>query len=72
MVEFRNLREIFKLDLVDYLLSISGNGALREISSPGKNGSFFYLTPDDRFMIKRMKKSEIKVNNKLSLQHYYS
>ncbi|KAF7840183.1 phosphatidylinositol 4-phosphate 5-kinase 1-like [Senna tora] len=33
----------------------------REMSSPGKSGSFFYLTQDDRFIIKTVKKSEVKV-----------
>ncbi|KAF4388942.1 hypothetical protein F8388_026671 [Cannabis sativa] len=37
------------------------NDALRELSSPGKSGSFFYLTNDDRYMIKTMKKAEVKV-----------
>ncbi|GFQ06582.1 phosphatidylinositol 4-phosphate 5-kinase 1 [Phtheirospermum japonicum] len=40
------------------MLAICGNDALRELSSPGKSGSFFYLTQDDRFMIKTVKKSE--------------
>ncbi|KAE8661193.1 hypothetical protein F3Y22_tig00116937pilonHSYRG00065 [Hibiscus syriacus] len=46
----------------DYMISICGTGALRELSSPGKSGSFFYLTEDDRYMIKTMKKSEVKVS----------
>lgn len=44
------------------MISICGNDALRELSSPGKSGSFFYLTNDDRYMIKTMKKSEAKVS----------
>lgn len=44
------------------MLAICGNDALREFSSPGKSGSFFYLTQDDRFMIKTVKKSEVKVS----------
>lgn len=43
------------------MLAICGDDALRELSSPGKSGSFFYLTQDDRFMIKTVKKSEVKV-----------
>jgi hypothetical protein len=43
------------------MLSLCSDDALRELSSPGKNGSFFYLTNDDRYMIKTMKKSEVKV-----------
>ena len=44
------------------MISICGNDALRELSSPGKSGSFFYLTNDDRYMIKTMKKAEVKVS----------
>lgn len=50
------------MDAADYMLSICGNDALRELSSPGKSGSFFYLTNDDRYMIKTMKKAEVKVS----------
>jgi 1-phosphatidylinositol-4-phosphate 5-kinase len=49
------------VDPAEYMLAICGNAALRELSSPGKSGSFFYLTQDDRFMIKTVKKSEVKV-----------
>ncbi|CAM8920348.1 unnamed protein product [Rhodiola kirilowii] len=58
---FRTLRKLFKVDPADYMLSICGDGALRELSSPGKSGSFFYLTSDDKYMIKTMKKAEVKV-----------
>ena len=54
------------MDPADYMLSICGNDALRELSSPGKSGSFFYLTNDDRYMIKTMKKAEVKVSFKLT------
>lgn len=52
---------MFAVDPADYMLAICGNDALRELSSPGKSGSFFYLTQDDRFMIKTVRKSEVKV-----------
>jgi 1-phosphatidylinositol-4-phosphate 5-kinase len=57
----RMLHKLFKVDTADYMLSLCGNEALRELSSPGKSGSFFYLTNDDRYMIKTMKESEVKV-----------
>ncbi|KAL0438041.1 UNVERIFIED_CONTAM: Phosphatidylinositol 4-phosphate 5-kinase [Sesamum latifolium] len=69
-VVFRHLRELFQVDPADYMLAICGNDALRELSSPGKSGSFFYLTQDDRFMIKTVKKSEVKVLLKM-LPSYY-
>ncbi|CAA7395720.1 unnamed protein product [Spirodela intermedia] len=58
---FRHLRRLFAVDPADYMLAICGSDALRELSSPGKSGSFFYLTQDDRFIIKTVKKSEVKV-----------
>lgn len=50
------------MDPANYMLAICGDDALRELSSPGKSGSFFYVTQDDRFMIKTVKKSEVKVS----------
>ncbi|KAG6427938.1 hypothetical protein SASPL_112186 [Salvia splendens] len=68
---FRTLRMLFKVDPADYMLSICGDDALRELSSPGKSGSFFYLTNDDRYMIKTMKKAEVKVLLRM-LSAYYN
>ncbi|KAJ3672931.1 hypothetical protein LUZ60_006305 [Juncus effusus] len=67
---FRHLRKLFSVDPADYMLAICGDDNLREFSSPGKSGSFFYLTNDDRFMIKTVKKSEVKVLLRM-LQSYY-
>ncbi|KAE9585431.1 hypothetical protein Lal_00018020 [Lupinus albus] len=58
---FRNLRDMFKIDAADYMMSICGNDTLRELSSPGKSGSVFFLSQDDRFMIKTLRRSEVKV-----------
>ncbi|KAJ1435008.1 Phosphatidylinositol-4-phosphate 5-kinase, core [Sesbania bispinosa] len=58
---FRNLREMFKLDAAEYMMSICGDSGLRDLSSPGKSGSIFYLSKDDRFVIKTLTKSELKV-----------
>ncbi|KAG8646151.1 phosphatidylinositol 4-phosphate 5-kinase 8 isoform X2 [Manihot esculenta] len=67
---FRNLREMFKLDAAEYMMSICGDDGLRELSSPGKSGSIFYLSLDDRFVIKTLKKSELKFFLKM-LPDYY-
>ncbi|XP_043721609.1 phosphatidylinositol 4-phosphate 5-kinase 8-like isoform X2 [Telopea speciosissima] len=58
---FRNLREMFKIDAADYMMSICGGDGLRELSSPGKSGSIFYLSKDERFVIKTQRRSELKV-----------
>ncbi|XP_059648165.1 phosphatidylinositol 4-phosphate 5-kinase 7-like [Cornus florida] len=58
---FRNLRELFRLDAAEYMMSICGDDGLRELSSPGKSGSIFYISHDERFFIKTLRKSELKV-----------
>lgn len=65
----RNLREMFNIDAADYMMSICGNDTLRELSSPGKSGSVFFLSQDDRFMIKTLRKSEVKVCDHLCIHH---
>ncbi|KZV30369.1 phosphatidylinositol 4-phosphate 5-kinase 8-like [Dorcoceras hygrometricum] len=67
---FRKLRELFKLDAAEYMMSICGGDGLRELSSPGKSGSFFYISHDDKFVIKTLKPYELKVLLKM-LPHYY-
>ncbi|PWA35548.1 MORN motif-containing protein [Artemisia annua] len=61
LLDERKLRDLFNVDPADYMLSICGSEALRELSSPGKSGSFFYMTKDDKYMIKTIKKSEMEI-----------
>ncbi|CAI5961401.1 unnamed protein product [Closterium sp. NIES-64] len=58
---FRALRAMFGIDPGDYMVSLCGDDALRELSSPGKSGSVFFLSHDDRFLIKTMRSSELQV-----------
>ncbi|XP_050262949.1 phosphatidylinositol 4-phosphate 5-kinase 8-like isoform X1 [Quercus robur] len=67
---FRNLREMFKLDAAEYMMSMCGDDGLRELASPGKSGSIFYLSHDDRFVIKTLKRSELKVLLKMLPKYY--
>ncbi|XP_073025697.1 phosphatidylinositol 4-phosphate 5-kinase 1-like [Primulina eburnea] len=67
---FRKLRDLFKLDAADYMMSICGGDGLKVLSSPGKSGSFFYISHDDKFVIKTLKAHELKVLLKM-LPHYY-
>ncbi|ONK63947.1 uncharacterized protein A4U43_C07F20550 [Asparagus officinalis] len=46
MIVLRHLRKLFKVDSANFMMAICGNDALRELSSPGKNGSFFQLTQE--------------------------
>ncbi len=45
----------------DKSLKTPGNQALRELKTPGKSGSVFYLSHDSRFMVKTMRKEEMQV-----------
>nr|GMC93136.1 phosphatidylinositol 4-phosphate 5-kinase 1-like [Ipomoea batatas] len=67
---FKRLRDLFGINPADYMAALCSNNALRELSSPGKSGSIFYLTQDDRFIIKTVKKSEVKVLIRM-LSSYY-
>jgi 1-phosphatidylinositol-4-phosphate 5-kinase len=52
---------MFKLDAAEYMMSMCGDDGLRELASPGKSGSIFYLSHDDRFVIKTLTSPELKV-----------
>ncbi|XP_020586646.1 phosphatidylinositol 4-phosphate 5-kinase 1-like isoform X2 [Phalaenopsis equestris] len=67
---FRHLRKLFSVDPSDYVKAICGTDSLRELSSPGKSGSLFFLTQDDRFIIKTVRKSEVKILIKMLLNYY--
>uniref|UniRef100_A0A0D9ZC42 1-phosphatidylinositol-4-phosphate 5-kinase n=1 Tax=Oryza glumipatula TaxID=40148 RepID=A0A0D9ZC42_9ORYZ len=67
---FRNLREMFHIDAADYMMSICGGDSLKELSSPGKSGSIFYLSQDERFVIKTLRKTELKILLKMLPKYY--
>lgn len=67
---FQKLRTRWNVERADFLLSLCGDQALRELASPGKSGSVFYLSHDDKFIIKTMRKSEM-ANLKAWLHLYY-
>ncbi|KAJ7951248.1 Phosphatidylinositol-4-phosphate 5-kinase family protein [Quillaja saponaria] len=58
---FRNILEIQNIDYTDYMLSICEEDIIRKVSSPGKCGSFFSPSKNDRFLVKILWKSEVKV-----------
>ncbi|MCO5563148.1 hypothetical protein L7F22_016785 [Adiantum nelumboides] len=67
---FRKIRSIFQISEVDYLLSLSENEGLRELCSPGKSGSAFFLSNDARYMIKTLRTFEVEVLLKMLLSYY--
>ncbi|KAI9613517.1 hypothetical protein H4Q26_010124 [Puccinia striiformis f. sp. tritici PST-130] len=68
---FRELREYFKLDPADYLLSLTAKYILSELGSPGKSGSFFYFSRDYKFIIKTIHSNE-KNFLRLILKDYHT
>lgn len=42
---------LFEVGSIDYMMSICGNDALKELSLSVRSGSFFYLTDDDSYMV---------------------
>ncbi len=58
---FRQLRGSFGISNSEYILSTCGDHALRELPSPGKSGSVFFVSQDERFIIKTMRKEEVKL-----------
>lgn len=68
---FRELREYFRLDPADYLLSLTAKYILSELGSPGKSGSFFYFSRDYRFIIKTISHTEHKFLRRI-LKDYYT
>ena len=67
---FRHLRDIFKVDAGDYLMSLTGKYLLSELGSPGKSGSFFYFSRDYKFIIKTIHHGEAKFLRKI-LREYH-
>eukprot|EP00237_Pycnococcus_provasolii_P000252 CAMPEP_0119207026 /NCGR_PEP_ID=MMETSP1316-20130426/40686_1 /TAXON_ID=41880 /ORGANISM="Pycnococcus provasolii, Strain RCC2336" /LENGTH=997 /DNA_ID=CAMNT_0007203429 /DNA_START=127 /DNA_END=3120 /DNA_ORIENTATION=+ len=67
---FRHLRERFDIDAGDYMLSLCGESALRQLASPGKSGALFYCSHDDRFLIKTVRKHEMKLLRDLLPMYY--
>ncbi|PNW79094.1 hypothetical protein CHLRE_09g400478v5 [Chlamydomonas reinhardtii] len=68
---FRNLRNMYGIADADYMLSLGGSSALWQLNSPGKSGCMFFLSDDERFLVKTMRKTEIKTLLEL-LPKYYS
>lgn len=58
---FRHLRGVFNITNSDYILSLCGDRALRELPSPGKSGSIFWVSQDEQFLIKTMRKEEVEL-----------
>lgn len=68
---FAEMRSIFGIDDVEYMLSIAGSTALWQLNPNSKSGCLFLASDDQRFMIKTMRKDECHLLLEL-LPKYYS
>ncbi|TQN67952.1 Phosphatidylinositol 4-phosphate 5-kinase its3 [Colletotrichum shisoi] len=68
---FRHLRNRFRLDPADYLMSLTGKYILSELGSPGKSGSFFYYSRDYKYIIKTIHHAEHKFLRKILKDYYH-
>uniref|UniRef100_A0A7S3LTG6 PIPK domain-containing protein n=1 Tax=Palpitomonas bilix TaxID=652834 RepID=A0A7S3LTG6_9EUKA len=58
---FRHLRERFRIDPADYMVSLCGDDALRILPTPGKSGALFFFSEDQKYIIKTLPKRESKL-----------
>jgi 1-phosphatidylinositol-4-phosphate 5-kinase len=68
-IAFRYFRELFNVRPDDFLKSLCVN-PLNELSNPGASGSIFYVSSDDKFIIKTVQHKEAEFLRKL-LPGYY-
>ncbi|KAI1695447.1 phosphatidylinositol-4-phosphate 5-Kinase domain-containing protein [Ditylenchus destructor] len=54
---FRYLRELYEINSSEFLESICYK-PLKELGNPGKSGSLFYVSKDDKYIIKTVQKNE--------------
>lgn len=57
----RHMQALDNINYDDYMLSVRGHEILHEICSSARPGAVHHLPHNDRFMIKTLKKSEVKV-----------
>ncbi|KAK2709724.1 hypothetical protein QYM36_013410 [Artemia franciscana] len=63
-IPFRNLRNLFGVKSSDYLVSLLDR-SWKELKNPGASGSMFFVTDDDKFIIKTVKHKEGKFLQKI-------
>lgn len=68
-IAFRYFRELFNVRPEDFLKSLCVD-TLKELSNPGASGSIFYVSNDDKFIIKTVQHKEAEFLRKM-LPGYY-
>ncbi|KAE8727541.1 Galactose oxidase/kelch repeat superfamily protein isoform 1 [Hibiscus syriacus] len=68
---FRLIQELENINHECYMISICSDETLRKVTSSLKPGNFFILSTDNRFVVKTLRKSEVRVLLEM-LQAYYN
>jgi 1-phosphatidylinositol-4-phosphate 5-kinase len=50
------MRELAEVTPADYIGQLASDQSLRLLASPGKSGSVFFLSADERFLVKTIRK----------------
>ncbi|XP_039021296.1 phosphatidylinositol 4-phosphate 5-kinase 10-like [Hibiscus syriacus] len=58
---FRLIQELENINNECYMISICSDETLRKVTSSSKPGNFFILSTDNRFVVKTLRKSEVRV-----------
>lgn len=78
---FRHFRDMFNIQAADFLVSYPllshvdvqnslCTQPLRELSNPGASGSVFYVSADDKFIVKTVQHKEAEFLSKLLAGYY--
>jgi 1-phosphatidylinositol-4-phosphate 5-kinase len=57
----RRLRQLAGVSASSYLEQLCQHGALRLLGSPGKSGAMFFLSADEKFLVKTIHRDEFKL-----------
>ena len=61
MCNYRNIQDLGGVNCEDYMQAVCNHETLMELTHRGCGGKPFYVSQDDRFVIKTLRKSEAKV-----------
>eukprot|EP00877_Chromochloris_zofingiensis_P010004 jgi/Chrzof1/5257/Cz15g19070.t1 len=67
---FRKLREVSNVLASDYIQQLCSDQSLRLLNSPGKSGAVFFLSADDKFLVKTIRTAEYELLRQLLPKYY--
>ncbi len=58
------------MNRAEYMLSLAGSKALWQLNSPGKSGCLFFLSDDEKFLVKTASKDDCKMLIEMLPEYY--